>query len=90
MQGNVMIESQLKGKLENPKFYLNLSKGSYKIKDFKFNKISLKLFGNKNTLTIREFLAFYENNRIKGSGKYNFDKGEYLFNIYSKNIDLNF
>lgn len=90
MSGNIEVESELKGELDNPSYNLNLLNGEYEIKGFKFDKMSLSLVGNKEKIKIEEVLAYYEKNKIKGTGEFSIDSQEYIFNIFSKNIDLNF
>ena len=90
MSGSIGIESEVKGELDNPQYSLKLFDGEYEIKGFDFDNISLNLVGDKENIRIEELLAYYEKNRIKGTGEYDITSQNYKFNIFSKNIDLSF
>ncbi|MGL4867807.1 MAG: hypothetical protein ACRC4S_04005, partial [Cetobacterium sp.] len=90
MKGTIKLESSIIGELKNPKYTLNLLDGNYEIKGFKFEDISLNLNGDKNVINIEKILSYYQKNEIRGEGKYNINPKDYSFNIYSKNINLNF
>ncbi|MEG0135310.1 translocation/assembly module TamB domain-containing protein [Cetobacterium sp.] len=90
MSGSIEIQGGIEGELENPNYFIKLSNGNFGIKGFKFNNISLDLDGDKNQLELKEFLAYYEKNEIKGSGTYNFSSQKYAFDLFSNNIDLSF
>ncbi|MGL5983538.1 MAG: translocation/assembly module TamB domain-containing protein, partial [Cetobacterium sp.] len=90
MKGTIKLESNITGDLKNPKYTMNLSDGNYEIKGFKFEDISLDMNGDKDVITIDEVLSYYQKNEIRGEGKYNINPKNYSFNIYSKNINLNF
>ncbi|MGL4425461.1 MAG: hypothetical protein ACRCTC_04330, partial [Cetobacterium sp.] len=90
MKGTIKLESNITGDLKNPKYTMNLSDGNYEIKGFKFEDISLDMNGDKDIITIDEVLSYYQKNEIRGEGKYSINPKSYSFNIYSKNINLNF
>ncbi|WP_297596409.1 hypothetical protein [uncultured Cetobacterium sp.] len=90
IKGSINIQSEIVGPIKNPNYFLKLSEGNVKIKGFEFDNISLDLSGNKELLEVKEFLMYYEKNKIKGSGNYNIFAQAYNFNLFSKNIDLSF
>lgn len=90
INGNIDIESEVKGKLEEINYYLNLYNGYYEIKGIKFEDISLSLKGDRDKIKLEELSIYYEKNKISGIGEYSIDSGKYNFDLYSKDVDLNF
>lgn len=90
MSGNIRIEGNASGNLNDLRYNLRLFEGRYEIKGFNFTGISLNLAGDRNVLRINEILAFYERNVIRGRGEFIIPTQEYNLNIFSQNIDLSF
>lgn len=90
IKGKFELEGDIKNNFEKIKYNLKLGNANINVKNFKFRKGYLNIEGDKEKIMLKDFLIYYENNKLEGKGNYEFLKKKYQVTLFSKNINLSF
>lgn len=90
IKGLVHVSGDIAGNLNSPNFKLKIYTDGIKKDQWNFKEVNLSLSGNLEEIKIDKFSMLYENNLLEAMGFYRFPDKNYSFNLFSKNIEIDF
>ncbi len=88
LNGTILVDFKLRGKLNDFDYSCSIKSENLELYDVKIDSLNLKISGNKEQMSMPEFILNYGGNifAVKGSIQYNPLK--YNFRLYGKDVDL--
>lgn len=90
LSGKLKLDIAINGNFSNPNFVVQTSSENINLEKWSFENFELSLSGDKDKIKLEEFNFLYEKNLLKALGMYSFSNSKYNFDIYSKNIKVDF
>lgn len=90
LSGKLKLDVVINGSFSNPNFIIETSSEKINLEKWVFENFELSLSGDKDKIKLEEFNFLYEKNLLKALGMYSLSNNKYSFDIYSKNIKVDF
>ena len=90
IKGKLIIEGDLKGKVDDLTYNLSIGTDVLTIKDIDFNNLKFIVLGDLKKVKLKEFSFNYLGNTFYSRGNYDLVNNDYLYLANSKEINLKF
>ncbi|MBP6063193.1 MAG: translocation/assembly module TamB domain-containing protein [Fusobacteriaceae bacterium] len=90
LKGKIDLNVDINGTLSFPKYTINTSSEKIIFEKWEFEDVIFDLSGDEKEVRLEKFDFLYEKNLLEALGRYDLLEKKYNFNLYSKNIKVDF